>query len=116
MKSDLEVLSTQSIGNNSDKPNRGNILLGGTILAAASAPAAGVPVQIAHGKAQTTPGGKRPTILIIWGEDVGIWNISAYHRGMMATDTPNIDRIAREGMLFMDHYAQASCTAGRAAL
>lgn len=57
----------------------------------------------------------RPNILIIWGDDVGMWNISAYHRGMMGGSTPNIDRIAAEGMLFMDHYAQASCTAGRAA-
>ncbi|MCA1285423.1 sulfatase-like hydrolase/transferase [Salipiger bermudensis] len=56
-----------------------------------------------------------PNILVIWGDDVGMWNISAYHRGMMAGETPNIDRIANDGMLFMDHYAQASCTAGRAA-
>ena len=58
---------------------------------------------------------EKPNILIIWGDDVGMWNISAYHRGMMGGSTPNIDRIANEGMLFMDHYAQASCTAGRAA-
>lgn len=45
-----------------------------------------------------------------------MWNLSAYHRGMMSGTTPNIDRIANEGMLFMDHCAQASCTAGRAAL
>ncbi len=57
----------------------------------------------------------RPNILIIWGDDVGMWNISAYHRGMMGGETPNIDRIAADGMLFMDHYAHASCTAGRAA-
>ena len=57
----------------------------------------------------------KPNILIIWGDDVGIWNISAYHRGMMGGSTPNIDRIGKEGMIFMDHYAQASCTAGRAA-
>jgi len=56
-----------------------------------------------------------PNILIIWGDDVGMWNISAYHRGMMGGSTPNIDRIANEGVLFVDHYAQASCTAGRAA-
>jgi arylsulfatase A-like enzyme len=56
-----------------------------------------------------------PNILVIWGDDVGMWNISAYHRGMMGGSTPNIDRIAEEGMTFMDHYAQASCTAGRAA-
>jgi arylsulfatase A-like enzyme len=58
---------------------------------------------------------KQPNILIIWGDDVGMWNISAYHRGMMGGSTPAIDRIAKEGMLFVDHYAQASCTAGRAA-
>jgi arylsulfatase A-like enzyme len=44
-----------------------------------------------------------------------VWNISVYHRGMMGGSTPNIDRLAKEGMIFMDHYAQASCTAGRAA-
>ena len=57
----------------------------------------------------------KPNVLVIWGDDVGMWNISAYHRGMMGGSTPNIDRIANEGMIFMDHYAQASCTAGRAA-
>jgi arylsulfatase len=63
----------------------------------------------------TASAADKPNILIIWGDDVGMWNISAYHRGMMGGSTPNIDRIANEGMLFMDHYAQASCTAGRAA-
>jgi arylsulfatase A-like enzyme len=58
---------------------------------------------------------KKPNILIIWGDDVGMWNISAYHRGMMGGSTPNIDSIADQGLIFMDHYAQASCTAGRAA-
>ncbi|MEQ1485444.1 arylsulfatase [Methyloglobulus sp.] len=58
---------------------------------------------------------KKPNILIIWGDDVGMWNLSAYHRGMMGGSTPNIDRIAKQGMLFMDHYAQPSCTAGRSA-
>lgn len=57
---------------------------------------------------------ERPNILIIWGDDIGMWNISAYHRGMMGGETPNIDRIADEGMIFMDHYGHASCTAGRA--
>jgi arylsulfatase len=57
----------------------------------------------------------KPNILIIWGDDVGMWNISAYHRGMMGGSTPNIDRIAKNGLIFMDHYGQASCTAGRAA-
>ena len=58
---------------------------------------------------------KKPNIVVIMGDDVGIWNISAYHRGMMGGRTPNIDRIAKEGALFTDYYAQQSCTAGRAA-
>jgi arylsulfatase len=58
---------------------------------------------------------KKPNILIIWGDDIGIWNISAYHRGMMGGRTPNIDRIATEGALFTDYYPQQSCTAGRSA-
>ena len=56
----------------------------------------------------------KPNILVIWGDDVGQQNISAYHRGMMGGRTPNIDRIADEGAIFTDSYAQQSCTAGRA--
>ncbi|UJF18353.1 arylsulfatase [Vibrio sp. SS-MA-C1-2] len=56
----------------------------------------------------------RPNILAIFGDDVGYYNISAYNQGMMGYKTPNIDRIANEGALFTDHYAQQSCTAGRA--
>ena len=59
--------------------------------------------------------GARPNILVIFGDDVGVWNVSAYNRGMMGYRTPNIDRIAREGAMFTDAYAQQSCTAGRAA-
>jgi len=58
---------------------------------------------------------QKPNILIIWGDDIGGFNISAYNRGMMGYKTPNIDRIAQEGALFTDWYAQQSCTAGRAA-
>jgi len=58
---------------------------------------------------------KKPNILIIWGDDIGIWNISAYNQGMMGYKTPNIDRIAKEGALFTDWYGQQSCTAGRGA-
>jgi len=57
---------------------------------------------------------KKPNILVIWGDDIGIHNISAYNLGIMGYHTPNIDRIAREGALFTDAYAQQSCTAGRA--
>ena len=65
--------------------------------------------------AQAQVGAKKPNIVVIMADDVGIWNISAYHRGMMGGRTPNIDRIANEGALFTDYYAQQSCTAGRAA-
>jgi arylsulfatase len=58
--------------------------------------------------------GKKPNILFIMGDDVGWFNIGAYHQGIMSGKTPNIDRIAREGMRFTDYYAEASCTAGRA--
>jgi arylsulfatase len=57
---------------------------------------------------------KQPNIVVIMGDDIGMWNIGAYHRGMMAGRTPNLDKIAKEGMLFTDYYAEASCTAGRA--
>ncbi|MDX9911592.1 MAG: arylsulfatase [Phycisphaerales bacterium] len=58
---------------------------------------------------------KKPNILVIWGDDIGTWNISYNNRGMMGYNTPNIDRIAREGVAFTDYYGQQSCTAGRAA-
>ena len=59
---------------------------------------------------------KKPNILVIWGDDIGGFNISAYNRGMMGYKTPSIDRIAQEGALFTDWYGQQSCTAGRAAV
>src|SRR5262245_49436425 len=58
---------------------------------------------------------KKPNILVMFGDDVGFWNVSVYNRGMMGYRTPNIDRIAKEGAVFTDAYAQQSCTAGRAA-
>jgi len=58
---------------------------------------------------------QKPNILVIWGDDIGTWNISHNNRGMMGYRTPNIDRIAAEGLSFTDYYAQQSCTAGRAA-
>jgi arylsulfatase len=56
----------------------------------------------------------KPNIVIIWGDDIGQSNISAYSQGVMGYKTPNIDRIAREGMMFTDYYGEQSCTAGRA--
>jgi arylsulfatase A-like enzyme len=57
----------------------------------------------------------KPNIVVIWGDDIGTWNVSHNNRGMMGYLTPNIDRIAKEGLSFTDYYAQQSCTAGRAA-
>ncbi len=58
------------------------------------------------------PNGK-PNILVIWGDDIGISNLSCYTKGLMGYQTPNIDRIANEGMMFTDSYGEQSCTAGR---
>ena len=57
----------------------------------------------------------KPNIVVIMSDDVGIWNIGAYHRGMMAGRTPHLDKLAAEGMLFTDYYGEARCTAGRSA-
>jgi hypothetical protein len=70
--------------------------------------------QVATMKTKFQNAGKQPNILFIMGDDIGMWNIGAYHRGMMAGRTPNIDKLAREGAIFTDYYAEASCTAGRA--
>ena len=59
--------------------------------------------------------GEKPNILVIWGDDVGYWNVSHNNRGMMGYRTPNIDRIADEGLSFTDYYGEQSCTAGRSA-
>ncbi len=65
--------------------------------------------------ARAKSAGTKPNILVIWGDDIGTWNVSHNSRGMMGYQTPNIDRIAREGLSFTDYYGQQSCTAGRAA-
>jgi len=88
-------------------------------LAGAVAPAHAQQKKSASSKAPAAkpatraPAGK-PNILVIWGDDIGYWNVSAYNQGMMGYKTPNIDRIAKEGALFTDWYGQQSCTAGRA--
>src|SRR5882724_10394561 len=102
--------STDLPGGN-DKPgslNRRELLKVGTSLVAATA------IVPALAKTAAAAGGT-PNILVIFGDDIGYWNISAYNRGMMGYRTPNIDRIAKEGAIFTDLYAQQSCTAGRAA-
>lgn len=72
-------------------------------------------VLLTAGLAAAQQPAKKPNILVIWGDDIGTWNISHNSRGMMGYKTPNIDRIAKEGVSFTDYYAQQSCTAGRAA-
>jgi arylsulfatase A-like enzyme len=72
---------------------------------------------IAHAQDTDTSTGtksEKPNIVFIMGDDIGMWNIGAYHRGLMAGRTPNIDKLASEGAIFTDYYAEASCTAGRA--
>src|SRR5205823_13535892 len=59
--------------------------------------------------------GKKPNILVIWGDDIGIANVSAYSDGLMGYETPNIDRIGKEGIRFLQYYGEQSCTAGRSA-
>ncbi len=77
--------------------------------------AVAVALAMAAGPTNAQTAGKKPNILVIWGDDIGGFNISAYNQGMMGYKTPNIDRIAKEGALFTDWYGQQSCTAGRAA-
>jgi arylsulfatase A-like enzyme len=95
--------------------SRRDLLVASTALAAAgvslSAPAP------AQAQQATTPGtaGRKPNILMIMGDDIGWFNPSIYHRGMMGYRTPNIDRIGNEGAMFTDWYGEQSCTAGRAA-
>src|SRR5208283_2385022 len=67
-----------------------------------------------EGQAQEAAPGRKPNIVVIMSDDVGWFNLGAYHRGIMAGRTPNLDRLASQGMLFTDYYAEASCTAGRA--
>jgi len=117
MKDQKGGKSDTGITQNSEGLKRRDLLLSSSSLVAASALSAVGLVTSAQAQqpAATPPSGKQPNILVIMTDDVGIWNISAYHRGMMGGRTPNIDRIAKEGALFTDYYAQQSCTAGRAA-
>ncbi len=96
--------------------SRRNLLLGGSSLAltALAVSSAGEQAAAQTQQAAPTQGGGAPNILVIFGDDIGIPQISAYTMGLMGYRTPNIDRIAREGAIFTDSYGQNSCTAGRA--
>ena len=95
--------------------SRRNILLGSSALVAAVTMSSGALAQAqkAAPAAPTAPSGNKPNILVIFGDDIGQTNLSCYSFGVMGYKTPNIDRIAREGMMFTDYYAENSCTAGR---
>ena len=104
---------------------RRDLLLGGSLLVASLAlSVVGLtntaqaqqrpPATQVQQPAAPAPAARRPNILVIMGDDVGWFNIGAYHRGMMSGKTPNLDKLASEGMMFTDYYAEASCTAGRA--
>ena len=105
----------------SDKPetrltvDRRRLLLGGTALSVLGT--LGIGTAQAQQPAPTPPagGGRRPNILVIFGDDIGLWNLSVWNKGMMGFKTPHIDRIANEGAILSTYYGQQSCTAGRAA-
>jgi arylsulfatase len=105
----------QAIGST---PSRRSILLGSTTLAATSALGSDPLIRVAQAQQPTSPsaasGGEKPNIIVIMGDDIGWSNIGVYNQGVMAGRTPNLDRIANEGLRFTDYYAEASCTAGRA--
>ena len=92
-----------------DLKRAGTWAMVGTVLATATVLAA----SPQKAKAEEEPAAKKPNILVIWGDDIGRSNVSAYTFGMMGYRTPNIDRVAKEGMLFTDYYAEQSSTAGR---
>lgn len=75
--------------------------------------AVAVTALVALSGAAAAQDAEKPNILVIWGDDVGQSNVSAYTMGLMGYRTPNIDRIAQEGMIFTDYYGEQSCTAGR---
>jgi arylsulfatase A-like enzyme len=105
----------------SDKTSTGlkrrDLLLSGSSLVAASAFSAVGLTSAAHAQQPATApatAGQRPNIVVVMGDDIGWFNIGAYHQGIMSGRTPNLDKLAAEGMRFTDYYAEASCTAGRA--
>ncbi|MBN9514048.1 MAG: arylsulfatase [Alphaproteobacteria bacterium] len=109
-------------GDRSDREidsRRRNLLLGGAALSVLGTAGLSISTQVAQAQQQQqqTPraGGRRPNILVIFGDDIGLWNLSVWNKGMMGFRTPNIDRIANEGAIFSTYYGQQSCTAGRAA-
>ncbi len=119
MSSELEKNNTQSGADQSI--NRRKLLLGTSSIVAAATLTSEALAQAqkaapgsAASPAASSASGRKPNILVIFGDDIGQTNVSAYSFGVMGYRTPNIDRIAKEGVTFTDYYSQQSCTAGRA--
>lgn len=107
-------MSDEKGGRPADTQRR-NFLLAGSAVSVLSTVGLGVSPQVAQAQTPApAAGGKKPNILVIFGDDIGISQVSAYTMGLMGYRTPNIDRIAAEGAIFTDSYGQQSCTAGRA--
>src|ERR1700684_935172 len=95
---------------------RRDLLLSGSSLVAASALSAVGLTSPAHAQQPATASataGQKPNIVVIMGDDIGWFNIGAYNQGIMSGKTPNLDKLAKDGMRFTDYYAEAMCTAGR---
>jgi arylsulfatase len=112
---DNDQIKAGSDHRNQQSIDRRNLLLGTSTLVAAATLTSGALAQKAAPATPAAGGstGRKPNILVIFGDDIGQTNISAYSFGLMGYRTPNIDRIAKEGMMFTDYYAEQSCTAGR---
>jgi len=112
-----ETKKTNEAHSNDRAIDRRNLLLGTSTLVAAATLTSQALAQAQKAAPAATPGtsasGRKPNILVIFGDDIGQTNISAYSFGVMGYRTPNIDRIAKEGIMFTDYYAEQSCTAGR---
>jgi arylsulfatase len=116
IKDQIREQSEGGIAQNSAGLKRRDLLLRGTSLVAASALLGGgfATAAQAQQSASTPSTGKQPNILVIMGDDIGWENLGSYHQGLMLDATPNLDKLASEGMRFTDYYAEARCTAGRA--
>jgi arylsulfatase A-like enzyme len=108
-------MSATEEGGNRHNLSRRKILLATTTLAAVSTLPGATAMNTAAAQDRPAPSGKRPNILVIFGDDIGITNLSTYSQGLMGYETPNIDRIGSEGLKFLHYYGEQSCTAGRSA-
>jgi arylsulfatase A-like enzyme len=108
-------MSATEEGGSRHNLSRRKILLATTTLAAVSTLPGATAMNTAAAQDRPAPSGKRPNILVIFGDDIGITNLSTYSQGLMGYETPNIDRIGSEGLKFLHYYGEQSCTAGRSA-